>query len=535
MTETYQPLDYEFDQVPYPHMSHGQTHPNHLAAIGTLLQMNPAPPDQCRVLELGCARGGNLIPMAYTLPNSQFLGIDYSARQIADGLESIQELNLGNILLEKMDIINVPDDFGQFDYIIAHGIYSWVPMPVRDALLRICRDHLAPQGIAYISYNTYPGWHMLDIARELMLFATRKIDDFAAIASHGLEMIEMMVEGIPESHPYYKSYFKTYKESLVEKREVRGSSAEQLILHDELATVNQPVHFHEFAEHASQYELQYLAEASFASVLPNDIPPDTVKKVEELSEDLIEFEQYLDFLKNRSFRRTLLCHSDVEINRRMQPDTLMGLRFASRAAPVSEQVDLSPKVIEAFQGKDGATFKTDHPLSKAALLYLREVRPKSIAFPILMKEASKMVDLDQTSDVEQEKLTLAASILQAFSYSDNLVELHTIDLPFTITVSPKPKASKLARWAAAKGYVVTNYRHERVSLDFLMELILTKLDGKHTQEDILEWLIGRYEEGTLAIEGADKLPIGDDIYRQFLGQNLDNVLTFFSRAAILEA
>ena len=376
---------------------------------------------------------------------------------------------------------------------------------------------------------------MLDIAREAMLFSTRKIDDLTAVASHGLEMIEIMLEGIPESHPYYKSYFKTYKESLIEKREVRGSSAEQLILHDELATINQPVYFHDFASHASQYELQYLAEASFASVLPNDIPPDIVKRVEKLSEDLVEFEQYLDFLKNRSFRRTLLCHSGVDINRRLRPETLMELRIASRAAPVSEQVDLSPKSIEAFQGKDGATFKTDHPLSKAALLYLREVQPKSISFPVLMKEASKMVDLDQTSDVEQEKLTLAASILQAFSYSDSLVELHAIDLPFTITLSAKPKASALARWAASKGYVVTNYRHERVALDFMMELILTKLDGEHTREDILEWLIAQFEEGILTLEGADKLPKDDDTIREFLDQNLGSVLTFFSRAAILEA
>ena len=94
--------------------------------------MNPPPIDNCRVLEIGCASGGNLIPMAVTLPNSYFVGIDFAERQIADGQQVVAALGLTNVRLLAEDVLQITADFGQFDYIIAHGIYSWVPPEVRE-------------------------------------------------------------------------------------------------------------------------------------------------------------------------------------------------------------------------------------------------------------------------------------------------------------------------------------------------------------------------------------------------------------------
>lgn len=78
-----QPQPTSYDEVPYESYPFAQTHPDRLATVATLLGLRPAPVEQCRVLELGCAGGGNLIPMALTLPESTFVGIDLSARQIA--------------------------------------------------------------------------------------------------------------------------------------------------------------------------------------------------------------------------------------------------------------------------------------------------------------------------------------------------------------------------------------------------------------------------------------------------------------------
>ena len=69
-----------YDAVPYESKSFPQTHPDRLATLGRLFGMNPAPVTHSRVLELGCAGGGNLIPMAFHLPENDFLGIDLSHR-----------------------------------------------------------------------------------------------------------------------------------------------------------------------------------------------------------------------------------------------------------------------------------------------------------------------------------------------------------------------------------------------------------------------------------------------------------------------
>ena len=145
-----------YDEVPYPRLAFPLTHPSHLATIGRLLGFASADVENCRVLELGCASGANLVPIAYALPKSRFIGIDFSERQVSDGREFIAALGLSNVSLERLDILHVAESLrdsdcasrrdatawasaGPFDFIIAHGIYSWVPDPVKDALLAACR------------------------------------------------------------------------------------------------------------------------------------------------------------------------------------------------------------------------------------------------------------------------------------------------------------------------------------------------------------------------------------------------------------
>ena len=125
----------DYDRVLYPGAAHTQTHPDHLATLAGLFGMKPAPLDRCRVLEIGCTDGGNLIPMAHGLPDADFTGIDIGTRSLAAGRDCIGALALKNIRLLELDILDVPEDFGAFDYIIAHGIYSWVPAAVREKIL----------------------------------------------------------------------------------------------------------------------------------------------------------------------------------------------------------------------------------------------------------------------------------------------------------------------------------------------------------------------------------------------------------------
>ena len=163
-----------YDALPYTTRPRRATHPDTLATHAVLLGMAPAPVDRCRVLELGCGTGGNLVPMAATLPQSRFVGIDLSAVQVAEADRTARALGLSNVEFRAASILDVDAGWGAFDYVVCHGVYSWVPPRVQDAILAVCGRHLAPRGVAYVSYNTYPGWYARAAARDAMLFVARR-------------------------------------------------------------------------------------------------------------------------------------------------------------------------------------------------------------------------------------------------------------------------------------------------------------------------------------------------------------------------
>ena len=157
-----------YDEFPYKTVPFAQTHPDRLATLAWLFGLEPTPIERCRVLELGCSSGGNLIPMAATLPHSEFIGIDFSAVQISQGAADVAALGLANVRLLQIDLRDFGEVFGSFDYIVAHGVYSWVPNDVQEKMLDICARQLSPSGVAYISYNTLPGWRLRGAVRDVM-------------------------------------------------------------------------------------------------------------------------------------------------------------------------------------------------------------------------------------------------------------------------------------------------------------------------------------------------------------------------------
>ena len=338
-----------YDEVPYPSTSHVFTHPDNLATAAVLLGLTPTPVTRCRVLELGCAGGGNLIPLALELPDSTFVGIDASAVQIDEGNAAIAAVGCQNITLKQMDILEITPELGQFDYIIVHGIFSWVPVPVRDAILKICQQNLTPNGIAYVSYNTYPGWHMLGNIRGMMLYHTRNVTDPRMRIAQARELLTFMNESLTTASELSNSrLIKAYAGFLQSEAEHIGSSSDSYVYHEELEAVNDPMYFHEFAAWAARHNLQYLCEANFSDVFLNDFPPQATKELLKLSHDLIELEQYMDFLRNRTFRKTLLVHQDVidfaPAAARSDPVTLRGLQRPIDFAQPRRAIDLGGRV-----------------------------------------------------------------------------------------------------------------------------------------------------------------------------------------------
>jgi methyltransferase-like protein/SAM-dependent methyltransferase len=434
------------------------------------------------------------------LPDSEFVGIDLSERQIADGQATIHSVGLRNVTLQPLNILDVNSDFGQFDYIITHGIYSWVPPVVQDKILEICKQHLAPNGVAYISYNTYPGWYMLIGLREMMLFHTREVTDPMQRVVEARALLEFLADSEPVGDSPHTGLLKAYtrytKERLLPK-------AAELLIHDELAEVNEPLYFYQFAQRAAQHGLRYLAEAEFQTMLASNLPEGVADTLRQIAKDTISVEQYMDFVRNRTFRQTLLCHQAVRLTGSPQPDLLLEFHVGSPALPAANELDIHSRAIEKFRAGDGATFSTDHPLTKAGLVYLSQIWPSCVPFKTLLAEATARLNgapLDPARDVE----ALAASLLKAYSYSENLVELHVSPLRFVTEVGEHPVASPVARFQAKTNAVVTNLRHERIELSGLGQRLLPYLDGSRDRSALLDVLATLVEECPALLQPANE-------------------------------
>lgn len=521
---------HSYDEIPYPSLCYSQSHPDRLATIATLLGMNPAPVSRCRVLELGCAGGGNLLPMAYALPESRFVGVDYSPRQIEEANAIVETLQLKNIRFEAMNILDIGADFGEFDYIIAHGVYSWVPPEVRDKVLQICKQNLAPQGIAYVSYNTYPGWHSFGMAREMMLYHIRHIQDPQERATQARELIYFIMESTPEdAWNGYGPFIHSYAELLKKQMEHAGLRKDSALLHDELEETNDPVYFYQFAEHAAQHGLKYLAESEFPLVMPGNFPRPVFERLLQMARTPLEMEQYMDFLRNRPFRQTLLCHEQSAINRQLNPGYVTRLYAATVAQAVVP--DLDQPTIQKIVGPDGATFATDHAVTKAALLHLVEMSPRAVSFNALLTEARKRLGIERITPDDAE--ILATNLLQAFTYSLRLMELHTYAPAFVMDISKRPVASPLARLQAQSFPKVTNLRHERVDLDGLSQYVLRYLNGSNDRKAIFNSVVKKVEDGSIRIHQSGTVADNADSAREVLERELEPTLHWLARAALL--
>jgi methyltransferase-like protein/SAM-dependent methyltransferase len=499
-----------YDKVAYTGYPFAQTHPERLATLATLFGLQPAPVSNCRVLELGAGDGGNLIPMAFTLPGSSFVGIDLASEPIARGKSMIAELGLANIELSPVGIMRFDESEGSFDYIIAHGVFSWVPHAVRLRILELCRKLLTAHGVAYISYNCYPGYHLRNLTREMMLFHTRAMTDPKERVQQGLTLLQWLLRKFPDEETARKDL---YGALLTEQLDLlMGHRHREQIYHDDLAAENTPFYFYQFNALAEQHGLQYLGEADYFE-MQDFIYPEPIR--EALShfgeENVVLKEQHLDFLKCRMFRQTLLCHKDAPVQRRIDPALMTKFYFESQARPVSAQPDLRAGVVEEFNGPRGAKLQTDFPPAKAALLALGDEWPRYLNWDEMRQAASARLGIDGTLEVgrelDDETRTLSEILLAACG--SDLIRLHAQQPQFVTKVGERPVASPLARAQANHGGVVTNMSHKSVDIeDSLSVRLLQLLDGARDHATLCDEMMN-FIARDAALTRPDGTPIND--------------------------
>lgn len=495
-----QPQVNSYDEVPYPEYPHAFTHPRHLETMATLFGMQPPPIRTARVLELGCAAGTNLIPQAIDLPEATFLGIDSSQGQIDVGRQVIDELGLTNIELRRADILDVDDSWDRFDYILCHGVLSWVRPNVQEKILDVFRANLAPSGVAFVSYNAYPGCHLARIARDTMGFHAMHFDSPEEKILHAKALLEF-IAGDDKTDPLHAEVLRR------ELQILNSSAGDSYVYHDYLESYNQPFYFVELMNRVYGRGLQFLSETDLATMLPQNysLPEQFLEKYASLPP--IKQEQYLDFLCCRRFRRTLLCHQEVQLNRSLSGAVMPQFHVA---------LSKMPKVDKAIEDNLGAgqpvTFKTDSttatidgPLPKAALAHLISLGQHYISFEDLHRAAIERLPADSQPTPEQ----LAA---HAEAFAGNLLRLYSTGLlqiclnpPLTVRqLSDYPIASPLVRRQAAEGRPLTNQFHDRVEMDDLCRHLVHRLDGKHDRAALVRSLCEAVKEGQLTVKERGK-------------------------------
>lgn len=451
-----------YDKVEYFSHPISKSHPAHLNVIAQLFGLQPPSVEKCRVLELGCGDGGNILPLASTYPEAQFLGIDLSKQAIKRGDDLIKESKLSNIELVACDLLEFDPAKESYDYVITHGLYSWVPDNVKKRTLEIIRSALAPNGIAFLSFNTLPGWHQRCLTREFMTFHTAGMEAPKLRVSQARAAVEFLADAAS-----YRSL--VYRMVLAEEKDTISKLTDWHLAHEYLEETNDPRYFVTFVEEIELAGLQYLADAELSQMLPLEFPEEVQDRITKLSRDVIRLEQYLDFLRNRMFRRSLLVRNDVEIRREFKAEDVMNLNVAS---PMRSTLnELSQR---HFKHPNGGGITADNSITTRALEELERVYPGDLHFEELCRTVG--------ATTQNARFTLAAGILKCV-ISDLLV-LRPSTAPISISYGEKPEATSLAKIQAAKGPVVVNNLHEEVSLQDETRKLIQLLDGTRSLNDL---------------------------------------------------
>ncbi|HWR54090.1 MAG TPA: class I SAM-dependent methyltransferase [Bryobacteraceae bacterium] len=441
---------FSYDVVAYEGQPFAQAHPDRLAVLGRLHGMTPAPPASCRMLDLGCGDGGHLLPIALAFPGAQLTGVDLSAVAVEQANARAAALGLSNVCFLKADILDLTPEFGEFDYITAHGVYAWVPDGVRDKLMSIACRNLAPHGVAYISYNAYPGGRLREMVRDMLLYQTHDIEEPELKLKHTYALLNLLSGS---KHAVLKNEV----EHLLER-------SPWMLFHDDLAEHFRPVFFSDFVAHAARHGLQFLAEAQFHVQQLFSLPQDVAETIRiAAAGDIIAEQQYLDFLEVRRFRSTLLCHGSIALERPPQPEAVHDLWVSTGAERVAD---------DEFRAGKGAAVKTDAPHILAVMGYLTDRRHLAVEFRELVRAAD-------AGDAPVAEFLLGA-------YAAGLVDLHTGPSCFTLDPGHRPRANALARLQAAEGArLVTSLRQASIEIgDDRARRLIALMDGGRDRDAI---------------------------------------------------
>jgi SAM-dependent methyltransferase len=462
-----------YDALPYGQRPFPDAHPDRLYVAGRAFGRDPVPLEQARILELGCGEGGHLVPLSLRYPGARCVGIDLSGHAITEARAFAERLGATATFLE-LDVLHAvealrrPDLPEAYDYVLAHGLYSWVPPEVREAILAVCAAVLSPGGLFYLSYNTRPGWHLRGMIAEILQHHTKGFDDPRKKVAQARAILAFLAEQVPAGDPYGAILQKEAK--LVARQ------PDPWVFHDLLAPYNFRFLLSEFVADLGRHGLQYVADADVASMLPERLPTQAREVLLPFFEDPVAGEQYMDFLVGRYFRRSVGGRPQEARPFDWTVFRTMALRGTLKLVP-----EESGPTQDTFRTQLGDTLSSDVPLVRAALRTLT-VTPGAVPWVTFEDRV-----LAAVSAPESQRELLGRNLVVAWIRGG--LEVHPAPLGLQGRPGPRPVVDPLVRAMAPLGEGVTSVFHDFVRTDGLDRELLPLLDGTRTVQEALDLVV----------------------------------------------
>ncbi len=517
-----------YDEIPYPSYSFPQTSPAHINAVAKLFGLTPVRIEKAKVLEIACSSAGNIIPLAARFPDAKFVGIDLSKRGIDEGKNVAEELKLENIELIAASITEHEFEQEKFDYIIAHGVYSWVPTDVQDKILEICSKNLSENGVALVSYNTLPGWGVVKTIRDMMLYHGRHFEDTGRKILESRNILKFMSSNTTEQSGPYKEML-SRESKKIEKAE------DWYLFHDYLEAVNEPCYLYEFVDKVEKKGLTYLADVNLSPMFLGGRNK-TLSSALEKADDPVRLEQYLDFVDNRRFRSSLLVKEGSDISRKMTSDRLLDICIfpmyrLKNTVPATEIGEIEDLDLVHLRNRDSSV-KMKGRFICAMTLEMLNASPRRLTLDQIAEKMEALRPSD--ADAEEFKKDLGGLLL-TFIFR-GVFNVTSDQTQICHEVTQKPLAFMPAVLYGRSRDRLPNQHHENVKLSAIQRLVLQYVNGENSIEQIYDIVKEHVEKGQLTLQ-VDGHPLSkdDENFDDSVRLYVQDLLTSFSNWALLTA
>ena len=412
--------------------------------------------------------------------------------QVEHGRESIARLAADNANLIQADFLEVDaDSLGKFDYIIAHGVYSWVSPEAQEAVLGIIERCLSPNGIAFVSYNTYPGWKAKEILRDAMLMhGGNRPRSAAEQVAYGRAMVGFLQKAVVKGT--------STAAALEENAGQIMRAPDHYVAHDYLEPHNLPCYFHEFVARIGNHGLSYLGEAQPSMMIPSNYGQELSEQLYgALGEDQVRVEQYLDFAIGRSFRQSLLLRAERasalrwEVSRK----TLHRMHFSANLSCADGAVKLDGQPQDFVAAANNRRISVALSGIKCAIALLAEQWPGTATRDELLEYAQR--EQGDRDAVPPEVLGNAIDELLEILVLRGMarMRLDALERERALVVDPLVRR-QLAALSPGQDHVA-NIWHDSVDIGELERLLLPLMDGTRNREDLVAVVADALRQGQL--------------------------------------